>query len=358
MQRRDRNMVHILEDRETSGARRRRPIHADPQIHITDVAGVTQQRIERELADLRAQRAEMQGLLRDDKLPKLQQERSLTERLLEDVPKEKEIAREWIDNLNTLLEDKTAESVKQAADEATAEVEALSHQTREAEKLIKRLKERTRVAAENETRCVTIRNRFDRNAYDLRHFTQRLEKMEREFPPATLETMKTELTAISAKIDTLLDIRGKMDFLDDAVRLKSREKDGIREMLADRVRYIEHCNQARHEAAKAAKEYETVGIEQSKEEKALEAQLKNYATQIEDINANEKMTADKKLSVKERINRSREFTIQKIRAIGPKIEHKKESLAAAIRSAEATLKTRLTHLNNLEIRIMHSFYRP
>ena len=357
----DINIVEALRNRETGVRPHRRPQSADTaiaRIRINDTASLTIERINRELADLRAQRAAMQELLMGDKLPRLQRERSRIEGLLMSVPRDKEIARDWIENLNMFIEEKTAESVKQAADDAIAEADALPQQIREAEIALKKLRERKKVADENATKFATIRNRFDRNTYDLRYHTQRLDSLQREYPPETLEVMKAERDDISNQLSTLLDIQGKVESLDVEVLAGLHSQRTIRDMVNDRKRYIESCNEARRQVQKAEKELKAIDMEQGRKEHDLETKLQGLASQIEGIKNNTTMSLEEKQAAKARVYDTRRRTLQDIEAIGPNIEHKKERYARAVRSAENTLKTRIENLNDLESHLLHRVYRP
>ena len=355
------SIIDVLRRRETGEPARGRPQSAGTdlaRIKISDAAGVTIAQINRELADLRAQRAAMQELLMGDKLPRLQRERSRIEGLLMSVPRDKEIARDWIENLTMLMDAKTAESVKQAADDAIAEADALPQQIREAEIALKKLRERKKVADENATKFATIRNRFDRNTYDLRNHTQRLESLEREYPPETLEVMKAERDDISNQLSILLDIQGKVESLDVGVRAGLHSQRTIRDMVNDRKRYIDSCNEARRQVQKAEKEFKAIDMEQGRKEHDLETKLQELASQIEGIKNNTTMSLEEKQEAKARVYDTRRRTLRDIEAIGPNIENKKERYARAVRSAENTLKTRIENLNDLESHLLHRVYRP
>ena len=351
------NIVKAIRNRET-GIRPQSADTAIARIRINDTASLTIERINRELADLRAQRAAMQELLMGDKLPRLQRERSRIEGLLMSVPRDKEIAGDWIENLNMLLDGKTAESVNKDADEAIAEADALPQKIREAEIALKRLRERKKVADENATKFATIRNRFDRNTYDLRYHTQRLESLQREYPPETLDAMKTELDDISTQLSILLDIQGKVESLDVEVRAGVHSQRTIHDMVNNRKRYIESCNEARRQVQQAEKEFKAIDMEQGTKEHELEKRLQELASQIEGIKNNTTMSLERKQEAKARVYDTRRRTLQDIEAIGPNIQHKKERYARAVRSAENTLKTRIENLNDLESHLLHRVYRP
>ena len=357
----DINMVKAVRNRETGVRPHRRPQSAGTaiaRIRINDTASLTIERINRELADLRAQRAAMQELLMGDKLPRLQRERSRIEGLLMSVPRDKEISKEWIENLNMLLDGKTSDSVNKDANDAIAEADALPQTIRNAEIALKKLRERKKVADENATKFATIRNRFDRNTYDLRYHTQRLESLEREYTPETLEAMKAELDDISTQLSTLLDIQGKVESLDVEVRGGLQSQRIISGMVNDRKRYIASCDEARKQVQQAEKEFKAIDMEQGTKEHELEKLLQKLASQIEGIKHNAKMSSEQKQAAKAKVYDTRRRTLRDIEAIGPNIEHKKERYARAVRSAENTLKTRIENLNDLESHLLHRVYRP
>jgi hypothetical protein len=357
----DANITTVMRRRETGDAGRRRPQSAGTDlalIRINDVAEVAKEQIDRELAELRRQRAEMTELLKDDKLTRLQRERSRLEGLLMSVPRDKEIAAARIEDLNEILEGKTEDNVRRAADDAIAEADALPGQIRDAELALRRLREKKKAADENATRFATIRNRFDRAMYDLQRHTRLLHELESEYPLETLEAMRTELDSVSTQLNELLDIQGKVESLDVAVRAGARSQDIIRHMVSDRKRSIESCARAREEMEKAVKAFEAMDKEREKRECSLENRLQELTTQIENINQHRKMTPEQKQEAKAKINDGRMRILRDIENIGPVIENKKERLEGDMRNAEYTLEMRVKNLNELESRLLYRVYQP
>jgi chromosome segregation ATPase len=170
--------------------------------------------------------------------------------------------------------------------------------------------------------------------------------------------MKAELDDISTQLSTLLDIQGKVESLDAEVRAGVHSQRTIRDMVNDRKRYIESCNEARRQVQNAKKEFEAIDMEQGTKEHTLETKLQGLASQIEGIKNNTTLTPEEKQEAKAKINDTRRRTLQDIEAIGAKIQHKKERYARAVRSAENTLKTRIENLNDLESHLLHRVYRP
>ena len=356
----DANITTVLRRRETGDAGRRRPQSAGTdlaRIKIKDVADVTVRQFDRELADLRRQRAEMNGLLADGKLLGLQRERSRLEGLLMSVPRDKEIVAARIEDLNEILEGKTEEGVRKAAEDAIAEADALPQQIRDAELALKRLREHKKVADENANRFATIRNRFDHTVRDLQYHTRLLQKLESDFPPETLEAMRAELDSVSDQVNELLDIQGKVESLDVEVRAGARSQDIIRHMVSDRKRSIESCARAREEVEKAVKAFKAMGKEREKRECSLENHLQELTTQIENINQHRKMTPEQKQEAKAKINDRRMRTLREIEEIDTKMNNKKERLEGDVRNAEYTLEMRVKNLNELESHLLHHAYR-